>query len=128
MRSTNRSGFTLVELLIVVVIVGILAAMAIPRFNSTKGKANFAALRSDLHNLAVTQESFFVDAQRYSTNLDSLGAKFSPGVVLEVKEASLTGWSASAYHPSSWPRTCAVYFGTAAVVAPATSPGAVGCD
>jgi hypothetical protein len=42
--------------------------MAIPRFQTTKGKANFAALRSDLHNLGVTEESYFADHQRYSTS------------------------------------------------------------
>ena len=128
MRKTHRSGFTLVELLVVVVVVGILAAMAIPRFNSTKGKAHFAALESDLHNLMVTEESYFVDHRRYSTSLDSLGAHFSPGVVLVVHEATLTGWSASAYHPSSWPRMCAMYFGSAAAVTPATQQGTVACN
>lgn len=128
MNAGSRDGFTLVELLVVVVVIGVLAAMAIPKFNSTKGKANFAAMRSDLHNLGVTEESYFVDHQRYSTNLDSLGARFSPGVVLEVKEASLTGWSATAYHPSSWPRLCSIYFGSATAVTPATTPGAVACN
>jgi type IV pilus assembly protein PilA len=128
MHTRFRGGFTLVELLVVVVVIGVLAAMAIPRFQTTKGKANFAALRSDLHNLGVTEESYFADHQRYSTSLDSLGARFSPGVVLEVKEASLTGWSATAYHPTSYPRLCAIYFGTASAVAPATAPGAVACN
>jgi len=55
----NRKGFTLIELLIVVVIIGILAAIAIPKFASTKEKAYLASMRSDLRNLATTEEGFF---------------------------------------------------------------------
>jgi prepilin-type N-terminal cleavage/methylation domain-containing protein len=124
----SRSGFTLVELLVVVVVIGILAAMAIPRFNNTKGRANFSAIKADLRNLALAEESFFVDRSTYSADLDSLKVTLSPGVVLSVVEATNGGWSAKAHHPSSWPRTCAIFFGNAAVVAPATSQGVVGCD
>ena len=123
-----RAGFTLIELMVVVTVIGILAMMAIPRFNNTKGKANFTAIKSDLRNLALAEELYFVDHQHYTTALDSLNVKLSTGVVLAVSEASNSGWSATAHHPSSWPRTCAIYFGNAAAVSPANAQGVVGCN
>ena len=58
----DQKGFTLIELLIVVVIIGILAAIAIPKFSSTREKAYFAAMKSDLKNLASQQEIYYADA------------------------------------------------------------------
>ena len=45
---SRRAGFTLIELMVVVVILAILATMAIPLFKNTKGKGHSAALRTDL--------------------------------------------------------------------------------
>ncbi len=54
MPSKNR-GFTVIELLIVVVIIGILATIAAPKFSNTKEKAYSATMKGDLRNLAVAQ-------------------------------------------------------------------------
>ncbi|HWN19534.1 MAG TPA: prepilin-type N-terminal cleavage/methylation domain-containing protein, partial [Gemmatimonadales bacterium] len=62
---SRRKGFTLIELLIVVVIIGILAAIAIPKFSNTKGKAIVAGMKSDLRNLASSQEGFWVENRTY---------------------------------------------------------------
>ena len=83
----SQRGFTLIELLIVVVIIGILAAIAIPKFAATKGKAYYAAMKSDLHNLTTAEESFFYDHTRYSARLDSVGFTGSHGDSLTVLEA-----------------------------------------
>ena len=126
--ASARRGFTLIELLIAIVIVGILAAIAIPRFADTKGKANVAAVKSDLANLAREQEAYFSEHSAYAPNLALLRTTPSPGVTLTLVEASGTGWSATAVHPAAVPVTCAVYYGTAAPVAPATTEGSVACQ
>lgn len=126
--ATRRSGFTLVELLIVVVVIGILAAMAIPNFQSTKGKASLAAVKSDLKNLSTAEESFFYEHRAYSADVDSLKATTSPGVVLTIVTANANGWAATAYSPNSWPHTCALFYGQVTAVAPATSEGEIACN
>ena len=126
-RQDNR-GFTLIELLIVVVIIGILAAIAIPKFQTTKGKANAAALKSDLRNLATAEESYMFDNNSYSSVVSALSFNQSPGVILTVTTATASGWGAIATHPASYPLTCALYFGNVAPVAPATVEGLIGCQ
>jgi type IV pilus assembly protein PilA len=125
---SRKAGFTLIELLVVVVIIGILAAISIPKFQATKGKANFAAMRSDLHNLTTTQEAFFYDFRRYTTALDSLKFSTSHGDAIVIVEATNAGWSATATNPESYPHFCAMYVGTAAAIAPATSTGVIACQ
>ena len=81
----RRSGFTLIELLIVVVIIGVLAAIAIPKFQNTKGKANLAAIKSDLRNLATAEEAYFYTNGTYTSSLASLNVHPSPGPIPRLK-------------------------------------------
>lgn len=124
----RRNGFTLIELLIVVVIIGILAAIAIPKFQNTKGKAHAAALRSDLHNLATAEEAYLFETGVYTADVNQLNYRASPGVTVTVLTATASGWGANATHPSSFPLTCALFFGSVAIPAPATVEGVVGCQ
>ena len=57
MRTTKRA-FTLIELLIVVVVIGILATIAIPKFSAMRQKSYIASVTSDLKNLASQQEIY----------------------------------------------------------------------
>jgi prepilin-type N-terminal cleavage/methylation domain-containing protein len=54
-------GFTIIELLVVVVIIGLLASIAIPKFSATKDKSKMASVRSDLRNVMTAQEAYFAD-------------------------------------------------------------------
>ncbi len=64
-RKNNQKGFTLVELMIVVAIIGILAAIAIPQFAAYRQKAYNSSSQSDLKNAKTALEAYYADYQHY---------------------------------------------------------------
>jgi prepilin-type N-terminal cleavage/methylation domain-containing protein len=125
---SRRRGFTLIELLIVVTVIGMLAAIAIPRFNNMKQKANVAAMQTALKNLGQAEETYFSEHGEYTAILESLNFNPSAEMTLTVVEATNTGWSATITHPLAMPRKCAFYLGTATPVPPATDQGSLACE
>lgn len=127
----NKQGFTLIELLIVVVIIGILAAIAIPKFSATREKAYFAAMKSDVKNLASQQEIYYADNYSYTAATVDLAFTNSEGVTVTIA-ASTSGWAASATHSAlGGAEGCAIYYGTATAptvgTATPSAPGEVAC-
>ncbi|HEU4522125.1 MAG TPA: prepilin-type N-terminal cleavage/methylation domain-containing protein, partial [Thermoanaerobaculia bacterium] len=70
--ASGQRGFTLIELIIVVTIVGILAGIAMVQVRNMQRKAREAALVSNLHELRKALDNFYADKQRYPSNLEEL--------------------------------------------------------
>ncbi len=123
----KRDGFTLVEVLTVLVIVGILAGMAMMRWHDKKVDAFVASMKSDLRNVAAAQEAYFSDNQMYASNVAQLAFRASTDVTVTVSGTQV-GWAGSASHPAANGRTCALFYGNIPPEAPAVASGIIKCD
>jgi type IV pilus assembly protein PilA len=87
-RRDEEQGFTLIELMVVVLIIAILIAIAIPTFLGARARAQDRATQSDLRNALTAEKTVYTDSQTY----DSSGAN------MKVVEPSLS-WTALAGPP-----------------------------
>ena len=72
----GKKGFTLIELMIVVAIIGILAAIAIPNFLNYQCKAKQSEAKSNLGSIATCEEAYFAEFDTYSASNNDIG--FAP--------------------------------------------------
>ena len=98
----KAKGFTLLELLVAIGILGILAAFAIPQYLAYRRNTFVAAVKSDLRNAAIIQEAYFAENESYTQSLPTLlsyGFRQSDNVSISITSDgttyTLTGTHAS---------------------------------
>jgi type IV pilus assembly protein PilA len=103
-RLHKKEGFTLIELMIVIAIIGILAAIAIPQFSAYRQRSYNSAAQADLRNAATAQEAYFVDEKTYCSQTDTLiGGTYglfglTDDVTLIIGSADRVGYKMQAWH------------------------------
>lgn len=111
----EREGFTLVELLMVIVVLGILTAMVMAKFGQTREASYYSTLRADLNNLRNAQEVYFqtTGTFRYASSTAMLDFLPSSGVTFPVLNTLNNGqaWEAVANHSGLNGGVCVIGFG-----------------
>ena len=82
----KRKGFTLLELLVVIVIIGLLAGYVAPRYFSQVGKSEIQVAKAQIESLEKALDQFRLDTRRYPTAEEGLD-------VLVSRPANVPGWS-----------------------------------
>ncbi|MCA9422008.1 MAG: prepilin-type N-terminal cleavage/methylation domain-containing protein [Nitrospira sp.] len=90
----GKKGYTLLELMIVVAIVGILVSLAIPTFQHTSIKAKEAVLKQNLFTMRTVIDQFYADRKAYPATLESLvEEKYLREIPVDPFTQSRTTWT-----------------------------------
>jgi len=102
-RISTGAGLTLLELLVVVAVLGILAAVAFQQFSLYRSRVVDTAMRSDLKNAALAMESYYAEFLQYPTSLNAIqlvGFRKTSGVTLAITVPSPATFTLTASMPN----------------------------
>src|SRR2546430_2594637 len=99
MRRSRVIGFTLLEMVVVLVVIGALTAATLPRYRPIRDKSEIAVLHADLRALRLAEEAYAAEHGRYTLDVDSLAFRTSPDVTVTLSSTNLrTSWRAIGIH------------------------------
>ncbi len=93
MPQRNARGFTLIEIMVVVVIMGILASLVVPKLISRTGESRVAAARVDISTVIQSLKLYKLDNQRYPTTEQGLQAL----IAKPTSGPAANGWKSGGY-------------------------------
>jgi type IV pilus assembly protein PilA len=101
--ANSESGFTLLELIVVVAVLGILVAIAVQQFQLHRARAIDASMRADLKNAALAMESYYGEFLVYPTTEAAIllvGYRKTSGVTLAISVPTPSTFTLTASRPS----------------------------
>ncbi len=126
MKRRRNSGFTFIELLVVIVVMGILIFIGVPKIRDAKKKAQKEMVITHLRNLMTSLEAHYTISNTYTTDLNVLGFSTLPSITADVLSVTPFGYQARVSE-DVFGIECVVFTGDATALPPAIEAQILTC-